>query len=331
MLAAVGAALAFAMFVSPGVRDAEASPSEIKGVALDACAGNTPLSGAEATLLTESSPGSGDFVPAHQVGLVLGPNPLTTAADGSYWWGAFHNNSDWKIQVTKTEYVPAFSEEFEVFPGEVYTINLALLSPVANAGQEDGDGDTVGDTCDNCPSDVNPGQENNVHNGTPEGDHCEDPEPDGVFDIGDNCPDAANPGQENAVHPGTYAGDHCEDPDRDGVVDLDDNCPDTSTPWLVPVGDADCDAFTDAAEASIGTNASIACGYTPLGDPASETWPPDLTETNDINIVDVLALKPVFGTAVPPTSPRYDLAPSGQIDIVDVLQLKPFFGAACTP
>ena len=40
----------------------------------------------------------------------------------------------------------------------------------------------------------------------------------------------------------------------------------------------------------------------------------------------MLALKPVFNTAVPPTSARYDLAPNGTINIGDVLALKPVFG-----
>jgi len=43
----------------------------------------------------------------------------------------------------------------------------------------------------------------------------------------DNCPDTSNPGQENNVHPGTPEGDHCEDLDADTVFDADDNCPDT--------------------------------------------------------------------------------------------------------
>ncbi len=58
---------------------------------------------------------------------------------------------------------------------------------------------------------------------------CVDPDGDGVTScVPDNCPDAANPGQENQVHPGTPAGDHCEDPELDGVMDVSDNCPDTS-------------------------------------------------------------------------------------------------------
>jgi hypothetical protein len=56
-----------------------------------------------------------------------------------------------------------------------------------------------------------------------------------------------------------------------------------------------------------------------------------LIESNSVTIQDVLALKPVFGTNVPPTATRYDLAISGFISIQDVLALKPVFGATCTP
>jgi len=39
-------------------------------------------------------------------------------------------------------------------------------------GQEDSDGDTVGDVCDNCPSISNPGQTDTDQDGI--GDDCED-------------------------------------------------------------------------------------------------------------------------------------------------------------
>jgi hypothetical protein len=97
------------------------------------------------------------------------------------------------------------------------------------------------------------------------------------------------------------------------------------------VGDDDCDAFATADETLIGTDPDAACGFTPAGDPASDTWPADLAESNSIDISDVLALKPVFNTAVPPTSARFDISPGDGINISDVLRLKPLFNTSCTP
>jgi hypothetical protein len=144
-----------------------------------------------------------------------------------------------------------------------------------------------------------------------------DGDSDGWQDTLDNCPSDVNPGQENT--------------DGDAWADACDNCPTTLTAWLVPVGDTDCDAFTDADETTITTDAGDACGFTVGAPTQSETWPADLVESDSINISDVMALKPVFGTSVGPTSPRFDLVPSGNINISDVMALKPFFGTACTP
>ena len=99
-------------------------------------------------------------------------------------------------------------------------------------------------------------------------------------------------------------------------------CP--PTPWPVPPGDDDCDGWTTDDEGSIGTDPSVACDDG-LGLP---DWPPDFDDSKAINIVDVLALRPVFGSP----SVRHDLdASGGNINIIDVLKIRPVFNESCTP
>ncbi|XP_019632605.1 PREDICTED: cartilage oligomeric matrix protein-like [Branchiostoma belcheri] len=74
----------------------------------------------------------------------------------------------------------------------------------------DSDGDGVGDVCDNCPTDINTDQRDTDGDGV--GDVCDsDADSDGLLDHEDNCPFVANVQQE--------------DSDGDGIGDVCDNCP----------------------------------------------------------------------------------------------------------
>ena len=141
-----------------------------------------------------------------------------------------------------------------------------------DACDTDDDNDTIADTIDNCIIVVNPGQENDVHPGTAEGDHCEDPDSDGVVDLGDNCPDDSNGGQEN--NDGDAEGDACDlDDDNDTVADTIDNCAfvpnlgqannDGDSNGDVCDPDDDNDAICDPGESDVSCSGSDNCQFAP--------------------------------------------------------------------
>ena len=159
---------------------------------------------------------------------------------------------------------------------------------------------------------------------------------DGILDnyngVFDNCPLVPNISQ--ADMDGDNTGDVCDiDMDGDTVNNTTDNCP------IIPnqgqqdfnadnIGDRcqdfDGDLYQDWAELTIGTDPASDCGL--------DAWPPDINSTGDVNITDVLALKPHFGTSTgqPNYNVRVDLLPDGSINITDVLALKAPFSQTCS-
>ena len=123
-----------------------------------------------------------------------------------------------------------------VFPNVARVFTIAP-GPGTCPGQEDSDGDSVGDPCDNCLTVNNPNQA--------------DGDGDGVGNVCDNCPTASNPAQADADS--DQIGEACDacfgpgtdDADGDHRCDTVDNCPTVHNPDQT---DGDGDSYGDACD-----------------------------------------------------------------------------------
>ncbi len=117
-----------------------------------------------------------------------------------------------------------------------------------SAGLTDTDGDSIVDSCDNCPAIANPDQNDNDNDMA--GDACDiDDDNDGLADTNDNCPFVHNMNQL--------------DSDTDTVGDACDNCPALQNPDQT---DEDEDGIGDACDVLFNTalqNGSFESGVSP--------------------------------------------------------------------
>ena len=171
-----------------------------------------------------------------------------------------------------------------------------------------------------------------------------DSDGDGVPDVSDNCPATANPNQENNVHPGTPEGDHCEDPDADGLFDIDDPCPDNPDcdGDSLGLGDPFGLFLRDGVEDFIGTLVTVACAATPaVNDEDPDALGPDWDDSQGVDGSDLFLFAERFGTelGVPPPIgkqpywTRFDIYPTDaslhKIDGSDLFVLASYFGNSC--
>nr|XP_027234001.1 cartilage oligomeric matrix protein-like isoform X6 [Penaeus vannamei] len=137
--------------------------------------------------------------------------------------------------------------------GDGHNNNKDNCPLVANSGQSDKDNDKRGNLCDNCPDASNPSQSDIDGDGI--GDKCDDDiDNDGLLNAADNCPKVANGNQA--------------DGDGDGIGDACDNCPkhpnagqkDKDEDLLGNACDDDVDTDSDGVEDSVDNCPNVANG-----------------------------------------------------------------------
>lgn len=114
---------------------------------------------------------------------------------------------------------------------------------------------------------------------------------------------------------------------------VDFNAPFGVQDWLTPVGDNDCDGFTDANEAFLGTDAAQRCSATSgaNNEPTPDRWPIDFDDNQLASLTDVTQYSSRFGAIGPnpPYAVRFDFNQDNRITLVDVTKFSGFFGRRC--
>lgn len=278
---------------------------------------------------------------------------------GAAWTEATIDDPDFGVEITNGSTGGGF--------------DLDYVHVTVYAGDQDGDG--VPDPDDNCPTVSNPGQED--YDGDDLGDACDDDvDGDGVANADDECP--LTPLGESVDSGGCSQSQI--DEDEDGICNPgapprpecsgSDNCP--STPNAdqtntdqaladlgaqrngAPIGDGDGDAcdddddddgFTDAVEQAIRTNWLDNCFGAPTFTPAglspleaNDAWPADFNVSGTVEVDedrsishDLNVVVAMFGrtAADVPLARRADLTGDGAVSSVDISTVILFADQTC--